>query len=186
MNSGHYVRDLLCLVADKNQEQALRGVFSRPEALGIRVFSFDIFVHPESDPGCCQQSPDFLRPLNARYRFALVLFDFEGCGDETADAAALERRIERLLMRNGWGDRGRVVVIEPELEAWVWSSSPEVDRALGWSGRLPDLRTWLLSREFMLARDLKPDRPKEAVEAALREVRKPRSSAIYGALARTA
>ncbi len=49
-----------------------------------------------------------------------------------------------------------------------------------------DLRQWLVEKEFLPeVTQVKPDRPKEAMEAVLRYVRKPRSSAIYRAIAST-
>lgn len=75
-------------------------------------------------------------------------------------------------------------MIDPELETWVWSESPHVDAALGWSGRSPDLRSWLTERGWLDSGNPKPRRPKEAVEKALWAIRKARSSAIYAQLAR--
>jgi hypothetical protein len=69
------------------------------------------------------------------------------------------------------------------LEIWVWSDSPEVPRVLGWPSAPPDLSTWLISKGFIHAAGTKPQRPKEAVEAAIRRARKPRSSALYFELA---
>ena len=54
---------------------------------------------------------------------------------------------------------------------------------LGWSGRQPALRDWLVRGGFLVNTAEKPNRPKEALEAALRHVKKPRSSALYQALA---
>jgi len=178
-------KDLVCLVADKNMEQTLYGLLRRPESLGIDPPTFDLFVHPESDPGCCHHGVEFLRSFSSRYTWALLCFDFEGCGQEDDSSTALTRRLERELSRTGWNDRARVVVIEPELEVWVWSDSPEVDAILGWSGRFPGLRPWLEQQEWLDSGATKPERPKEALEAALREVRRPRSSATFRKLAET-
>lgn len=177
------VKDLVCLVADKNMEQTLLGLLNRPEALGIRAPSFDLFVHEERDPGCCHHGAEFLRAFSSRYRHALLLFDYEGCGQENVPSKDLELQLESQLRRNGWDDRARVIAIEPELEAWVWSDSPEVDAILGWSGRIPDLRSWLEQEGWLTRSASKPERPKEAVEAALYKVRQPRSSATYRKLA---
>jgi len=183
MSESSTVKDLVCLVADKNMEQTLDGLLSRPEALGIRPPTFDLFVHEERDPGCCRHGGDFLRAFTSRYRYALLLFDFEGSGQEEVPSKDLERRLESQLRRSGWEDRARVIAIEPELEAWVWSDSPEVDVILGWSGRFPDLRSWLEQEGWLTANAVKPERPKEALEAALYHVRQPRSSATYKKLA---
>jgi hypothetical protein len=73
--------------------------------------------------------------------------------------------------------------LDPELEVWVWSDSPEVDQVLGWHLANPDLRTWLRGKQYLEPTDIKPERPKEALEAALRQVRRARSSAIFRSLA---
>lgn len=185
MSPAEPLKDLVCLVADKNMEQALDSLLGRPEALGIEPPTFDLFVHPESDPGCCRHGVEFLRSFSSRYSRALLCFDFEGCGRKGQSSQALMRQLEKDLSRNGWKDRARAIVIEPELEVWVWSDSPEVDAILGWSGRFPGLRPWLEQQEWLDSGAIKPDRPKEAMEAALREVRRPRSSAIFGKLAKT-
>jgi hypothetical protein len=70
------------------------------------------------------------------------------------------------------------------LEVWVWSDSSHVDTYLGWREQQPKLRDWLQQSGWLAAGQSKPARPKEAVEAALRKCRKPRSSAIYFELAR--
>jgi hypothetical protein len=111
------------------------------------------------------------------------MFDYEGCGTVSISPGLLEQQIENDLARAGWPERCAVVVIDPELEIWVWSDSPHVDEELGWRGRTPTLRLWMETRGFWPTGQAKPRRPKEALEAALHEVRKPRSSAIYQSLA---
>lgn len=113
MTGISYEKDLVVLVPDKNTESAVKGILTRPQALGVREVSFD-----------------------------------------------------------------------PELEAWVWSDSSQVVSCLGWRADLPDLRQWLAENGFWPSPFSKPPDPKSAVERVLRELRKPRSSAIYAQLAR--
>jgi hypothetical protein len=178
-------KDLIVLVADKNMEYTLKGVLSRPPALGIRPITFDVNVHIERDPGCFQSGPNFLRGLVNRYQQALVVFDREGSGQEYQTREALENDLEQRLAAAGWQQRAAAIVIDPELDVWIWSDSPHVDRILGWANRQPDLRTYLRVHDWWPTARLKPDRPKEAVEQALRIVKKPRSSAVYLQLAET-
>ena len=42
-------KDLVVLAADRDIEHALMGLFTRPEALGIRAIETDIRVHPGHD-----------------------------------------------------------------------------------------------------------------------------------------
>jgi hypothetical protein len=55
---------------------------------------------------------------------------------------------------------------------------------LGWRGRKPPLRQWLTAQGYLQEKEVKPQRPKEAMEKALRLAGKKRSSAIYARLAR--
>jgi hypothetical protein len=177
-------KDLVCLVADKNTEQSILTLLDRPEALAIRRVTFDILIHPEHDPGCLLRSPEFLRSFVKRFTHAIVVFDREGCGREADSRRTLELDLEKRLSRAGWRERAAAIVVDPEIDAWVWSDSPRVDAVLGWTGRDPDLRSWLRDHELLDPSSPKPGRPKEAVEKALQLVRKPRSSALYRQLAR--
>ncbi len=175
--------NLLILVADRNMEAALQGILTRRKSLGIRQIDADIRRHPRQDGGCCREGVEYLSAFARSYTHALLLFDREGSGREEDSAEDLERELEGKLKTAGWNDRAGVIVLDPELEIWVWSDSPHVDDQLGWAGRKLDLRTWLRKQQLLKPRQQKPDRPKEALEAALQVVRLPRSSAIYKALA---
>ena len=176
-------RDLVALVPGKDEAAALTGILSRPEALGIRAVEATFQRHPDHDAGCLLRAHDFLRRECGRFQHALVMFDHEGCGSEARPREALEQEVEQRLSRNGWGDRASVVVVEPELEIWVWTHSPIVERELGWSERAPGLWEHLRAHGYLAPRQTKPQRPKEAVEEALRLARKPRSSFLYQRLA---
>jgi hypothetical protein len=178
-------KDLILLVADKNMEASLKGLLSRFQALGVRQVIFDLYVHPDRDPGCLLRGHDFLRPFASLYERTLVLLDRSGCGREAAERSVLESQLEGRLRQAGWEDRAAAVVISPELENWVWSDSPHLERALGWERGPAPLRSWLQEKSLLEAGAAKPARPKEAVELALWTVRKPRSSAIYLELARS-
>ncbi len=181
------MKDLIVLAADKNIEYAVRGLLERSADLGIHPPESEVIVHPRRDPGCFNEAPDFLRPWTRQFRHTLVLFDYAGCGCEhRLEADTVADDLLGRLARNGWDNRGEVVVLNPELEAWVWSSRPYVDVCLGWAGRQPPLREWLAQSGFWPPNAPKPPDPKGAMEAALRQVRKPRSSAIYLNLARQA
>jgi hypothetical protein len=165
------VKDLLVLCADKKIEAAVVGLLSRPQALSIRPVDFETNVHPQHDPGCFHQAAAFLRPLRQSFRHALVVFDRAWEGAPLRSALELTETLQRALRAN-WGDAADVVVIDPELEAWVWSNSPHVESILGWQNRKPALRDWLDSRGLWGPEATKPEDPKAAVEHAVRESRK--------------
>ncbi len=183
MSAHTFKLDLVVLTADKNMKSAVQGLLDRSKDMGIRSISTEIFIHPERDPGCRLRSEAFLRPFVNHADHAIVMFDREGSGNQKKSRREIETDVTSGLSRSGWRERAACIAIDPELENWVFSDSPEVDNAIGWMGKTPPLRTWLESRGFLLPNQTKPARPKEAMEAALRHVRLPRSSSIYLRLA---
>ena len=179
------MKDLVVLVADKDMEFTLKGLLSRYNSLNIRDISqsYDIFVHPQRDPGCYKQCVDFLRPFTKEYKYALVFFDHEGSGQEKRTREEIETELEQNLKDSGWQKNASVIIFEPELEIWVWSDSPQVERILGWEDSNNNLRTWLRQNNLFTESEIKPARPKEVMEAALRKAKKPRSSSVYQQLA---
>jgi hypothetical protein len=182
MNPADPKRDLIILVADRNMEAFVTGILKRPKSLNIQPVTFDIRRHPEQDSGCRTGGVEFLSPFKNQYRHAILMFDREGSGAKIKSTEVIELELEKAL-EDEWGTRGAVIVIDPELENWVWSNSPQVEQVLGWSGRVPPLQVWLKQKDFLQPKAVKPPRPKEALEKALWLVRKPRSSAIYQLLA---
>jgi hypothetical protein len=183
MNECTYESDLVVLTADRNMQFTIEGLLKRTQAFAMRTISSVFYTHPQRDPGCLRLSDAFLRPAVMRFAHAIVMFDREGCGQENKTRGELEHQVESALSQSGWADRAAAIVIDPELENWVFSGSSEVDQVLGWSGNNPPLRKWLKNQNFLEAGQIKPNRPKEALEAALRCVRLPRSSSLYGSLA---
>ncbi len=178
-------RDLIVLVADSNMRAAVRGLLSREQALGIGTVDVEVLPHPQRDSGCCKGGVDFLSAFANQFQHALLMFDWEGCGQEGCSPTDIEGGLEERLSNSGWSDRARVIVLDPELEIWVWSGSPHVEQCLGWNDQSMPLREWLVTRGFLHTGQHKPVRPKEAMEAALYESQTPRSSAIYRHLAET-
>ena len=183
MSPGVEALDLIVLAADKHIAASVETLLRQRRAdLGIRAVSFDVRRHPESDPGCRTRAAEFLRPLIRRYRYALVVFDHEGCSSRDAPGE-VQRELEGVLGRNGWTGRSKAIVIAPELEAWVWAPSGKVAQALGWNRGFGSLREWLEEQGSWSARSSKPDDPKKALQQALRRNRKVSSSALFKALA---
>lgn len=175
--------DLLCLVADKNMAAAISGLLSRPESLGIRAIECRVERHPRHDPGCFHEGAEFLRGRHAEAEHALVVLDHAWAGVPADSGHELEALLEGQLAHAGNEGWAKAIVIEPELEAWVFSGSIHVSEALGWKDREPGLREALASQSLWRDEHHKPTDPKAAMEWALKQVRVPRSSSIYGELA---
>ncbi len=160
--------DLFCLVADRNMEAAISGLLERHPSLGIRQIRYRVAIHPRQER---RSRPSDTRPC--------LGWSTSRVGRGTG--VALEERLHSSGMR----DWARAVVIEPELEAWVFSRSPHVARILGWEGSASDLREALQSNGFWAAGHNKPSDPKSATEWALHRARIPRPSSIYRNLAKS-
>lgn len=184
MNFPINKNDLVIIVADKNMEAAINGILSRNKSLGIRQISHTIFPHYHRDPGCRLESHRLLESSTPKFQYAIVMFDREGCGAENIPREELENNVEVNLASSGWKGRSIALVLDPELEVWVWKNSPHVATAMGWEGKNPDLYAWLKENGYINEGEKVPNHPKEAMEAALRVVHKPRSSSIYLQLAK--
>jgi hypothetical protein len=175
------MKDLVLLVADKNAQYALKGALQRPEAMGIRPIEFEFRVHPGRDGGARKSGPEVLALEHRRFQHGLLVLDFEGCGSDLPDAQRLEAQLDDRLQRP-WNGRAKAIVIEPELDVWVWGADNAVAEAIDWPAGKP-IREWLRDHGFAVEASGKPQRPKEAMEAALRVPALPRSSALYQRIA---
>ena len=173
-------QDLVVLAADKHISDSLETLLDQRQGdLGIRKLSYHVRRHPHKDPGCRTEAAEFLRPLNKQYKYALVVFDLEGCGSRDVPEKIREN-VEADLGRNGWRERSKVIIIDPELEAWVWSRSGRVAEVLGWGTDFKSLEQWLIDKGFWKAGCAKPQDPKRALKAVLRHKKKrPISAALF-------
>ena len=177
--------DLVCLVADNSMQAAVSELLDRPHALGIRSITKEIPVHQERDSGCCYDPMKVLRAYRGSAKHALIILDHDWDGVPETTGAALESFIEERLERDGIEGWAVPVVIDPELEAWVFSDSPHVDKVLGWTNRNPTLREALEQQKLWGPKDSKPADPKAALEWVLKTAgRRPISSAYFRNLAR--
>jgi hypothetical protein len=175
-------RDLVVLVADKSIALAISGLLQRTQALGVRRIDCEIRIHQQHDPGCRVDAAAFLRPYASQFEHALVVFDRDGCGSD-APRQEIEERVESELLRSGWGRRACAVVIDPELEVWVWTPSGSLANELGWGTRFAPLREWMRENGHWPAEAAKPPDPKRAMEAAMRARRRPKSASTFRRLA---
>lgn len=176
------MKDLVVLVADSNMKAVLKTLLEkRQSSLGIRVQTFDVYVHFRHDPGVYHEAGMFLKPFTEQYCYALVLFDFKGSGAKGAPRQA-EAKVQQDLNAGGWKGRSAAIAIVPELEAWVFSNSPHVVQQLA-GGDKETYNRVLVKYGIAPPCSVKPSDPKEAMEELLRKRRRPRSSAIYASLA---
>lgn len=171
--------DLIISVADGYQEKVIEALLPRvPLASNTRHFTFDIIKNPGHDPGSYNDSHELLRPFINQYHFAIVLFDFEGIGVEHLSPSEIQSDVHNLLNSNGWNERNAVIVICPELETWMWMDNRHVQDAIGWD-RNSSLYDWARQNNYLEDGRLKPNRPKETLEEALKLCETSKSASIY-------
>jgi len=173
--------DLAVVAADKSIAEALRGIMSRPQSIGMREIAATIVEHPNRDPGVLKSGHDLLGIYADDHDHGLVVLDHAWDGNPYKKPSLLAQEIESRC-ESKWSDRARCIVIDPELEVWVWSKSPHVAKALMWESN-DALFNWLTSSGLLGEGESKPDDPKMAVEKALREKRVPPSAARFRRLA---
>lgn len=119
MSIGIPMKDLVVGVPDKDIAAIVNTLLEKWEP----VLKFKIVSIPGGDSGCRMDAPGVLRSYHIEYRHALVIFDLRGSG--RLNRNEIETTVKAELQKNGWngrrGDRVAVVVIDPEVEEWIWS-----------------------------------------------------------------
>ncbi len=175
------MQDLVILVPDNDTRFAIESALQRSEALGIRPISFLVRKHPNRDGGVRSTGVDLLASERSQFAHALLVFDHEGSGAEQTPAAEIEQDLNGRLGAL-WGPLGKCLVIEPEVDIWMWGSDNMLAQTLRWTNAL-SIRAWLAQHGFAFEQSSKPARPKEALQRVCRELRLPRSSSVYGDIA---
>jgi hypothetical protein len=171
-------RDLIFLVADGSMEQLVRGFFGQPmchRKLGCGRFTVepaDIIVASRRDPEVYGLAHELLRPYVATHRRAVVMLDTAWEG--SPGPKKIQKQIASYIERE-W-DEFAVVVLDPELEAWVWQDNPNLAAALGCP---PDFRQILARSGHWPVGRTKPADPKDALEHLRLHYRADRSKAVF-------
>jgi hypothetical protein len=177
------MKDCVFVVADKEMKATFDGFFERPalqRLLQIRRFTYDIFSEPTKDPGVYTKAHELVRSFQKTHRHAMVVLDEEWSGSPRA--TKIRQHILGNIHRIGWPeDRVAVVVIVPELEAWILQDRPHFHETVKFTQ--PSLRSWLATKGHWREGDIKAHAPKEAIEALCRDGRVPRSSVLYRQIA---
>jgi len=186
-------KDLVVVAADEDVLAIIKTiVMTRRESLRLRQIAADEtdfrkdVLHDSSPPIVMAT---LLRPYLRTHHRAMVVRDLEGSGYTCA--AALENDIRQAVEQNGWEkERVEVIVIEPEVEAWLRFHSAHLLRLVRKnkrlrSGPLPNFKQKLAAsiEKHGGETDGKPKRPKEVFEDVLDVYHIPRSASLYKQLA---
>ena len=184
MNNGDRRGDLFVLVADEDMVQTVTGLLSRHQSLKMGPVRFEVRRHPGRDSGCRVGAAEYLRAFLDSYRHAIVVFDLDGSGSHKSREET-QREVDAVLSRTRWEQRAKAIVIEPELEMWVWGTSRKVPEVLGWNKTYAELRRWLREQGLWPEGNDKPLNPKEAMRRTMRNSRSRRSPRKFFDLAST-
>ena len=170
--------------------QAILGTFLSldrcNEKLGSGPFRFDAdrdMVVAGTDVKAFRDAHVLLRGYQATHRHAVVVLDYEFGHQMEPDKVVSS--IQRNMVQAGWAETlFEVVLIQPELEVWIWQDNPLVQEVFyrrlkaAERERLPALRKWLCDEQQWPDGMLKPPNPKAAFERAQRAFRAGSSMAI--------
>jgi len=192
------MRDIIFHLADKHMEEGLRAFFQRDDwqhTLGCRRFEIDprsdsdLFrVAGCTDGGVWKYAHKNLATFKDKYRHAVIVLDADF--DPRPGAKVLQEDISKCMIESGWNEgRFAVIVIQPELEAWLWA--PNVNVALGFGHpNFNDLRAALEAEMLWNAGDPKPHDLKGARDYAAKRGGKrtggPIFKSIFGGISRRA
>lgn len=163
-------RDLYVLVADEDQRRVIETLLvRRRRALGIQEVDYRVEKHPQRDAGVFKNGPKFLNLVSREFSRAIIILDAQFGRDPQPSASELKADLAHRIDTGPWEQKPLVLVIQPELEAWVWSNSPRVGEILGM--RLAQIRETGAGHGFWSAGSAKPERPKELLELIVRRTK---------------
>ncbi|MBE0624558.1 MAG: hypothetical protein IH606_07100 [Burkholderiales bacterium] len=181
------MRDLVVFVADSTMEIVFNSFLSRADYhehynLNIRPIAFksseDLIRVPGNDPGVYGKGHEWVRERLGKHRHAVVVFDREF--GTNLDADTLRDDLTNRILQTGWeAERFRVIVIDPELEAWMWQRNQKVATPLGFASVEEMVNSVIGAGLPWPNGHAKPARPKEALEAIARKRRIGWSAAIH-------
>lgn len=180
------MRDCMFYVADLSMAEAFKGFLLREKfhlSLGCGAFEFDPLqdiarAKGKNDGGLWRHAGILLRGyLHTHHRLVVCLDrDFGGSPGQVQ----IRMDITEQLLVAGWQQKNFIVlVIDPELEQWIWQDSVHIEQALKHKSP-PSLREALAaSNQWPLGQD-KPNNPKETLESLVdKNLRGDRSSSLY-------
>ena len=176
-------KDLIIRVADADMERFLHAILNKPKALGIRPIQFDIERNTDArgDSGMRANGVELTRMDKDDYHKEVLMWDYQGCGHEHKKSAQIvATETQDHLDRISWQDNSAVIIIEPELERWLWYCEQAIAAHL--QKTVTELQQWsetYANQQNMSLADLKESDPKGLfvyiVCTRLRRTRTPRN-----------
>ncbi len=184
------MRDCVFLVADSHMETVFKtflGLRHRHEKLGTAPFRFDAerdLLLAGNDPAVYRKGHDFLQSYRRTHRYAVLVLDFQFEHQKKPDEIVAEMTSK--MIANGWNaEQIQVVLIQPELEAWLWQDNPNIQEVFFRNlsptekPKAPALRQWLCDQRLWPMECVKPPDPKTAMMKAAEEFRAGAPMAVF-------
>ena len=184
------MRELIILVADGTMRAVFAAFFARERwERRLCCGSFDLWPQEDiindtlhTDGGVHRRAHELLRPYLNTHQHTMVVIDQQFGGDRPAGEVRSE--ILDNLYRNGWAeDRCEVIVIDPELEVWLWQDNPNIAQAINYTGS--SLRQRLQDQGEWPADAAKPLDPKASIQALIKPQRALKTKVVYSRIARS-
>jgi hypothetical protein len=90
--------DLVLLVADKTIQAVIEALLQyRTSSLGIGSLEYKVLTHQYHDPGCARDAVGLLAIYLNVSRYAMAIFDRDGCGINDMSREEIEISVEKAL-----------------------------------------------------------------------------------------
>jgi hypothetical protein len=179
------MRDCFFLVADNNMRFAFEGFLTRENfhcSLECSPFNFDsaediLVASGDNDPGLYIRGHEILRPAKNTHKHAIVVLDAKWEG--TPGRQVITEQLSSRIASTGWGREDfQVIVIDPELENWIWQRNVNLAHFLRFDSLAKLLNDPDVQRYWSKEKP-KPECPKKVLETLLKKQNMRRSSALY-------
>ncbi len=151
--------DLVALVPDVHIDAIIRALVQRlwPQ-ISFRS------VKAKGDPDVFHQAAERLRRFIRQAHYALVILDFRWARPSDLETShQVRENLKDRLSQSGWQDRCEVVVIDPEIEIWLWADVRTLARAIE-----PEHENEIL--KLLPQGSVKPRNPKEELDRVISQI----------------
>ncbi len=169
------MRDVIFHLADGQMRACFEAFFSREKfnmSLACREFDVDVQkdilqVPGQTDPGLYDNAHENLELFKSQYNHAMIVLDRQW-NDSSKTPSDIEQHITANMQRAGWTrERFEVVVIDPELETWLFQEKDIFLNAFRYHDGARALRDQLDETGHWPKGQAKPTDPKATIGRAL-------------------
>lgn len=161
------MKGLLVYTADADTQAVFHALLRRPNDLDIGPIAADVDRHFGRDAGMFATGPALCRHRKREYQYVLLVLDHHGSGREhNREPETIRANMLQRLRDHSWAERSDVVVIKPELEAWLWRDANAIAAHFGVETKV--IMSWA-DRFGMPAGLARGERPKELLEFVVRD-----------------